>query len=60
MLKSNKFARFYTKRHMDDKKSLYESPEIQVFVVNVEARILNASLEGSRNGYGTAIEENWD
>ena len=38
----------------------YEAPVAQVIEVNMEARILDASLNGNRNDYGTAVEETWN
>ena len=40
--------------------SNYEAPVAQVIEVNMEARILDASLNGNRNDYGTAVEETWN
>ena len=48
------------KRYMNEKKFLYEPPVTQVVAVNLEARILDVSLEGIREDYGTAITETWD
>ena len=38
----------------------YEAPVAQVIEVNMEARILDASLTGTRNDYGTAVEDTWN
>ena len=38
----------------------YEAPVAQVIEVNMEARILDASLNGNRNDYRTAVEETWN
>ena len=38
----------------------YEAPVAQVIEVNREARILDASLTGTRNVYGAAVEDTWN
>ena len=38
----------------------YVAPEVQVIEIELEGRILDASLNGNRNDYGTAVEETWN
>ena len=48
-------------QHMDKKN--YEAPVTEVVVVNTESGLLTVSpqgVEGSRSGYGTAVEESWN
>ena len=44
---------------MNGEKFLYEPPVSQVVMVDMENRILDVSLNGTREDYGTAIEETW-
>lgn len=39
---------------------MYESPVTKVIEVSSENRILDGSVQATRNGYGAAKEETWD
>lgn len=41
-------------------KQVYEAPSAMVFEVKIEGVICESGVNGSRNGYGTAIEDSWD
>ena len=45
---------------MNEKRQFYEAPVTQVIEVEMETRILDASLNGQRENYGTAIEDTWN
>lgn len=45
---------------MNDKRTIYEVPAVQIMALNIETRILDASLSAGRNDYGTAITDSWD
>lgn len=45
---------------MNEKQKLYVAPVTQVVEVKIETRILDASLGGERQSYGSAIEDTWN
>ena len=46
---------------METNKNLYEAPQAEVLTVKMEGSVCASSgFQASRNGYGTAYEDEWD
>lgn len=46
--------------NMDKKKQTYEAPITEAWEVRMESGLLQASVESTREGYGRAVEDEWE
>ena len=40
-------------------KLIYDAPEVETIELNVEGRLLDGSIEATRQSYGTAETDTW-
>ena len=41
------------------KRKDYQKPAMQIVVLQQQAHLMTGSVESTRTGYGTAVEEDW-